>query len=421
MAMSRVSVRFPVKPPVLRALAVLALGTGSLAAAEYTVKPGDSLYVIAKRNGVSVDQIRSWNGLKNDMIRPGQKLVIGEGGTAAPAPAPAQPAPVVPAPAGSAPAANLPGGAGMLTDKVVTDLAATPALSEFLYTVQEGDSLAVVAKRFGTSVKSIQWINDLGSDMIRIEQQLLVPTTKGDNGRGKLIASHAALPAEETVHTVAKGESLSSIAAAYQTSVTRLRWRNGLKTNALASGQQVIIPGQNVSNALPTPAPAPTPVPTPTPTPNPPVAAAPSEVIPDQIDAAAQESLARNGQYAEVIHTVKPGETVATVATAYGSSAAAIRWLNDLGQGELVVDKVILVPTLTDGEGLRLRNHDALPSGGPTGNEIPYVIVADDALAVVAMKYNTTLARLRWRNKLPSNAIRVGQNLVIVTTRPPGN
>ncbi|GGZ38965.1 lytic transglycosylase [Echinicola pacifica] len=44
----------------------------------YVVKPGDSLWLIAKKlNGVSIDQIKKLNKLSNNNIKPGQKLIIG--------------------------------------------------------------------------------------------------------------------------------------------------------------------------------------------------------------------------------------------------------------------------------------------------------------------------------------------------------
>jgi len=42
----------------------------------YTVKSGDSLYAIAKANGVTVDQIKKWNNLTTDKIHPGQQLIL---------------------------------------------------------------------------------------------------------------------------------------------------------------------------------------------------------------------------------------------------------------------------------------------------------------------------------------------------------
>ncbi|MBB4120184.1 peptidoglycan DD-metalloendopeptidase family protein [Martelella radicis] len=52
----------------------------------YTVKSGDSLYTIAKANGVTVDSLKAANGLTSSNIRIGQKLAIPTGGAA-----PAQP------------------------------------------------------------------------------------------------------------------------------------------------------------------------------------------------------------------------------------------------------------------------------------------------------------------------------------------
>ena len=42
----------------------------------YTVKPGDSLYVLARKNQTTVDLIKKINGLKSDNIYPGMKLKI---------------------------------------------------------------------------------------------------------------------------------------------------------------------------------------------------------------------------------------------------------------------------------------------------------------------------------------------------------
>ncbi|NLT95149.1 MAG: LysM peptidoglycan-binding domain-containing protein [Clostridia bacterium] len=42
----------------------------------YTVKAGDTLYILANRFGTTVGQIKSYNGLKSDTIKVGQKLII---------------------------------------------------------------------------------------------------------------------------------------------------------------------------------------------------------------------------------------------------------------------------------------------------------------------------------------------------------
>jgi hypothetical protein len=52
------------------------VGTGS--SAVHVVKPGETLYRISRQHGVSVDKIRKWNKLPDDIIEVGQKLIVGQ-------------------------------------------------------------------------------------------------------------------------------------------------------------------------------------------------------------------------------------------------------------------------------------------------------------------------------------------------------
>ena len=46
------------------------------ASASYTVRRGDTLGAIARRHGTTVAQIKRWNRMRNDVIRPGQRLRV---------------------------------------------------------------------------------------------------------------------------------------------------------------------------------------------------------------------------------------------------------------------------------------------------------------------------------------------------------
>ena len=65
-----------VEPPIDISKPVTQTPTGSGKKNIYTVKSGDVLGVIAEKHSVSVRQLRSWNNLRGNMIKPGQKLVI---------------------------------------------------------------------------------------------------------------------------------------------------------------------------------------------------------------------------------------------------------------------------------------------------------------------------------------------------------
>lgn len=96
---------------------------------QYTVQPGDTLWLISRRYGTTVEAIKRLNGLNGDMLYIGQVLKI--------------------------PASQ----AGGYRE----------------YTVQAGDSLWLLARRFGTTVEEIMRLNGLTSDLINVGQVLKIP------------------------------------------------------------------------------------------------------------------------------------------------------------------------------------------------------------------------------------------------------
>lgn len=108
----------------------------------YTVKRGDSLWVIGKRYGVSVKQLTAWNGIsRNRYLRPGQKLTLwfAESGNKAQSPA------------------------------------GQPARDPVHYTVKKGDSLSKIAKKFSVTLKELlAWNNLRKTDTIYPKQKITV-------------------------------------------------------------------------------------------------------------------------------------------------------------------------------------------------------------------------------------------------------
>ena len=63
----------PVTPDPVPAPAQAQAGSSS---AVHVVQAGETVFRIARQNGVSVQQIRQWNNLKNDVIEVGQQLIV---------------------------------------------------------------------------------------------------------------------------------------------------------------------------------------------------------------------------------------------------------------------------------------------------------------------------------------------------------
>ncbi len=67
----------------------------------YIVQPGDTLWRIAAISGVPIEELRALNGLRSDVVSPGQPLILGyavPGATPTPAEAGPTPTPVLPTP-----------------------------------------------------------------------------------------------------------------------------------------------------------------------------------------------------------------------------------------------------------------------------------------------------------------------------------
>lgn len=113
------------------------------------------------------------------------------------------------------------------------------------YTVKQGDSLSVIAQRFGVSAAAIVGLNKLTNpDNISVGQSLLLPGKVDVESRASIPKKQAKKPAlGEHVYIVKRGDSLSVIAAREGVSVSVLREANGLANDRILVDQELIIPG----------------------------------------------------------------------------------------------------------------------------------------------------------------------------------
>lgn len=108
------------------------------------------------------------------------------------------------------------------------------------YVVKPGDTLSGIARRHGVSTADLLALNPQVTDpnLVRIGSSLTVP----DGAAAAAAPSPPATEAQTVRHTVAKGETLSSIARRYGVSVTSITSRNGISNpNLLRVGATLTI------------------------------------------------------------------------------------------------------------------------------------------------------------------------------------
>jgi LysM repeat protein len=212
----------------------------------YTVIKGDSLWSIAKRFNVSLDELYAANDLNmNSLLRIGQEIQVPVDGATA----------------------------DVLS--VSPDSYQPTSLNQGTssYTVQRGDTLSSIAKKYDSSVREIKAVNGKVSDLIRVGETLTVPEV-GNEATSATSASIGSASVEPIItnnispisgartHTVVAGDFPSTIARQYGMTVEELLEINGVTDpRKLQIGKVLQVGGTNspdivsVSEAITVPVP----------------------------------------------------------------------------------------------------------------------------------------------------------------------
>ena len=276
----------------------------------HKVSRGESLSVIAQRYGKTTKELQSYNQLRSTSLRVGQKL-------------------------------NIPGDA----TNAAVQLAAVKPL---IHRVSRGESLSVIAQRYGKTTKELQSYNKLRSTSLAVGQELTIP--------GEAIRPAAQLAAAKPlIHSVSRGESLSVIAQRYGKTTKELQSYNKLRSTSLRVGQKIKIPNADYR-------------------------------------APAQQVVAQS-----IVHKVARGESLSVIASRFGTTVSALKKYNKLASSSLRVGQKIKIP---DG----------------TAQFTKHKVRSGESLSVIASRYGTTTNTLKTVNNLSSNSLMVGQVLTIPVT-----
>ncbi|MDE0249426.1 MAG: LysM peptidoglycan-binding domain-containing protein [Gammaproteobacteria bacterium] len=274
----------------------------------HVIRYGESLSVIARRYGTSVSTLKKVNRLTGTTIRAGKKLMI-----PANARFPARP---------------------------------------HRHTIAYGESLSIIARRYGTSVSALKRTNRLQGVTIQAGKTLLIPYSTG---------YRAPSPAENVLvrhrHAIAPGESLSVIAQRYGTSVSALKKVNRLNSTTIRAGKILLIPANTRIPARPH------------------------------------------------RHVIAHGESLSVIARRYGTSVSALKRANRLTGTTIQAGKTLMIPG-------RAETRNPPPDGSPA-QQYRHTVARGESLSIIAQRYGTSVSALKKVNRLKSTLIHTGSTLTI--------
>ncbi len=173
------------------------IGEEQVLSGTYKVKSGDSLWSIAKKYGITVDELKAYNNLSSNLLRVGQTLKIPE----------------------------------YNQEEIISPT------DYIVYTVKSGDNLYSIGRKYNISPTELMNYNNLSTNLLSIGQKIRIP---------KSSETEEITPSTDyIVYIVKSGDNLYSIGRKYNISPTELMNYNNLSTNLLSIGQEIRIPQNN--------------------------------------------------------------------------------------------------------------------------------------------------------------------------------
>ncbi len=314
----------------------------------YRVRPGDTLAGISQRHGVSIDQIKAWNGLRSNTIVAGRTLVVGEKRTAyASSAATSEPA-----------------------------RAADPSAAK--YRIRSGDNLAAIAKRHDVSIAELMAWNGLRNSSIQAGDSLIVrPKTPSTASTSIIGVAKAAseVPASTRRYQIRRGDSLEAIGERFGISVDDLKAWNNLRSSRIAAGDYLTIrPGDTAAAAAP----------------------------------ARAASGAPSNAGGETRYRIQPGDTLGSIAQQFGVTVAQLRSWNGIRGNRITAGDYLIVRSAS----AAARSGAANPRAAAS-QPSRYKIRRGDSLEAIAQRFGVTVDQLKAWNGLRSSRIAAGDYLTV--------
>ncbi len=306
----------------------------------HTINRGESLGLIATQYGVSIAALKEWNNLNNNKIVAGKKL------------------------------------------KIYTDESYAPVSTNVVskntkgnvnyYKVKKGDSLSGIASKYHLSVAELKKWNGLTSNNINAGQTLKLYANESST---TVVENKTSTKSNVTYHKIKAGETIGGIAEMYKVSASSIREWNSISGNKIIAGTTLKIYSDSSPNLV------------------------------------SNDVSQKNELTSESInHQIQSGETIIAISELYGVSVEDIKRWNNLSSSKIVAGKTLIIYSNGNGNNHKVTNTTVSKN---TVNTSTHKVKKGETLGGIAENYKVSIASIQQLNNISGNKIIVGQELKI--------
>jgi cell wall-associated NlpC family hydrolase len=338
---------------------VLALGFSSALAGSYTVQPKDTLYSIAKKFNLSVEELQKLNQLTGNSVNVGQVLIVPD--------------------------------------------------PQKIHVVAAKETLFSIAKKYGVTVQAILELNKLTSPELKIGQRLTIPNSSAIQPSSNPVKPPSSSTATKpSSSTPAKLPTLAT-APKPQISNTPVQPSSSNPTKPVPAKPEVVPTKPETPQTKPNSSPPAN------------SNAGNSDVVTPPVNASSLPARPTNPAMLKPPTTgnTKPAtssaNTNAVLPNARGSDASiVVPVLKNAPMPNLSTPPTapVISSTVVD-TGSSIPIEQPLPEARSDAPELFYTVVAGETLYRIALRYNVTIESIRAANSLTSDAISAGQRIKI--------
>lgn len=304
----------------------------------HTISRGENLGLIATQYGVSIAALREWNGLNNNKIIAGKKL------------------------------------------KIYTDEKYAPSPNEissnntkgnvYYYKVKKGDTISEIAERYHISTSEIKKWNNLNSNKIVSGQSLKIYSSVTTSS---LVESTTSPSGNVNYHKIKSGETIGGIAEEYRVSASNIREWNNLSSDKIIAGTTLKIYSGSTTKTV------------------------------KETDSHETELTSES-----ITHQIQPGETIIGISEDYGVTIDDIKRWNNLSSSKIVAGKTLIIYSTGN-----VNKNSNTTIAVNKSNASTHKVKKGETLGGIAEKYHVSIASIQKLNNINGNKIIIGQELKI--------